>query len=79
MKNISYLLTVEEYLSIVELGKRLGVKEGESMLPALNVYQRLKTLKRFESNKELVKFIKDGDYKSITDLRDNNNRNFNNG
>ncbi len=70
MKNISYLLTVEDYLSIVELGKRLGVKEGESMLPALNVYQRLKTLKRFKSNKELVKFIKDGDYKSITDLRD---------
>ena len=71
MKKVSYLLTIEDYLSIVELGKRLGINEGESMLPALNVYQRLKTLKRFESNKELSKYIKDGDYKSITDLRDN--------
>jgi hypothetical protein len=38
-------LSIEDYLEIVELGKELGVKAGESLEPILLAYMKIKERK----------------------------------
>jgi len=68
----AYKLTIGDYIRIVELAKKIGIKEGQSMQPALDIYikcvRKLKKIGDFKNIEELRDYLNKLGYKNILDL-----------
>ena len=67
-----YKITIDDYIKIVELAKKMGIKEGQSMQPALDIYikciKKLEEIGNFKNIEDLRNYLNKLGYKNILDL-----------